>query len=88
MNTIWSTYIQNIGTLYFSRSLRFSDYFKEQYKKVFEIEDKRNILEIGCGPGALAESLSRWYPHSQVCGLDRDSNFIVFARGKILLWNF
>ena len=82
MNTIWSTYIQNIGTLYFSRSLRFSDYFKEKYKKFFEIEDKRNILEIGCGPGALAESLSRWYPCSQVCGIDRDSNFIEFARGK------
>ena len=82
MNTIWSTYIQNIGTLYFSRSLRFSDYFKEKYKKAFELEDKRNILEIGCGPGALAESLSRWYPYSQVCGIDRDSNFIEFARGK------
>jgi len=31
MNTVWSTYIQNIGTLYLSRSLRFSDAFKERY---------------------------------------------------------
>lgn len=82
MNTIWSTYIQSIGTLYFSRSLRFSEYFKERYKKAFAIDGRRNILEIGCGPGALAESLYHWYPHSQVCGIDRDSNFIEFARAK------
>lgn len=82
MNTIWSTYIQNIGTLYFSRSLKFADHFKERYMKAFDIDDKSKILEIGCGPGALAESLLRWYPHSQICGIDRDSNFIAFARGK------
>lgn len=82
MNTIWSTYIQNIGTLYFSRSLKFADFFKDRYKEVFDIHDKIKILEIGCGPGALAESLKRWYPHSQICGIDRDSNFIEFAREK------
>lgn len=82
MNTIWSTYIQNIGTLYFSRSLRFADIFKEKYTKAFDIDEKSKILEIGCGPGALAESLGRWYPHSHICGVDRDSNFIAFARMK------
>lgn len=80
MNTIWSTYIQNIGTLYLSRSLRFADHFKGKYKEAFQIDDKSKILEIGCGPGALAESLWRWYPHSQICGVDRDSRFIEFAR--------
>lgn len=79
MNTVWSMYIQNIGTLYSSRSLRFSDDFKDQYVKVFDIADKKHILEIGCGPGALAESLGRWYPDSSICGIDRDSNFISFA---------
>lgn len=82
MNTIWSTYIQSIGTLYFSRSLRFADHFKERYMEVFSIDDKSKMLEIGCGPGALAESLCRWYPQSQICGVDRDSNFITFAREK------
>ena len=46
MNTIWSTYVQNIGTLYDSRSLRFSDFFQSKYKEIFEIEDKKKILEI------------------------------------------
>ena len=82
MNTIWSTYIQNIGTLYLSRSLKFADHFKERYLKAFDIDDKCKMLEIGCGPGALAESLSRWYPHSQISGIDRDSNFIAFACKK------
>lgn len=82
MNTIWSTYVQNIGTLYLSRSLRFADQFKEKYTKAFAIDAKSSILEIGCGPGALAESLQRWYPHSRIHGVDRDSNFIAFAREK------
>ncbi len=76
MNTIWSTYVQSIGTLYNSRVLRFSDMFKHKYTDVFGIDDNAKILEIGCGPGALAESLARWYPLAQIYGLDRDSNFI------------
>lgn len=79
-NTIWSTCIQNIGTLYTSRCLRFSDYFKQQYMQAFAVDDKSKILEIGCGPGALTEAISRWYPKMQVYGMDRDSNFISFAK--------
>lgn len=82
MHTIWSDCIQGIGTLYASRSLQFSDYFKEKYMSAFGLEDGRKILEIGCGPGALAESLKRWYPKSQIFGVDRDSNFIEFASRK------
>ena len=80
MNTVWSTYIQNIGTLYSSRALRFADPFQERYKEAFGLDGNGKILEIGCGPGALAQSLLRWYPQAQICGVDRDSNFISFAR--------
>ena len=80
MNTIWSTYVQGIGTLYNTRLLRFSDLFQSKYREAFRIDDKKKILEIGCGPGALAESLARWYPGAQVYGVDRDSNFIAFAK--------
>jgi len=82
MNTVWSDYVQNIGVLYTSRSLRFSDAFKSKYTDAFSLCGKEKILEIGCGPGALCESLHRWYPLSEVTGLDRDSNFIGFARSK------
>lgn len=80
MNSIWSTYIQKIGTLYYSRQLRFSDVFKENYKKAFMIDDKKKILEIGCGPGALSQSLNRWYPNASITGIDRDIQFIEFAK--------
>lgn len=83
MNTIWSDYIQGINTLYLTRILRFSDVFQERYQKAFEIDNqKKKMLEIGCGPGALCQALHRWYPKADVYGIDRDSQFIEFARRK------
>lgn len=80
MNTDWSTYIQGIGTLHFSRSLRFSDLFKEKYMRAFAVDNPKNILEVGCGSGALSQALHRWYPNSDIVGIDRDSAFIAFAK--------
>ncbi len=82
MNTIWSTYIQKIETLYRTRLLRFDDRFMELYKRAFAIDDKESILEIGAGPGALTQSLHRWYPKAKVVGSDRDTNFIKFAKSE------
>ncbi|MBO7340029.1 MAG: class I SAM-dependent methyltransferase [Lachnospiraceae bacterium] len=85
MNTVWSDYIQGIKTLYYSRKLRFDDLFFAQYQGLFGLDrDKEmKILEIGCGPGALAEALRRWYPKAKITAIDRDSQFIAFARENI-----
>lgn len=85
MNTVWSEHVQGILTLYLSRKLRFDDIFFEQYKKSFHLDQsaRLDILEIGCGPGALAEAMHRWYPNARITALDRDSNFISFARENI-----
>lgn len=88
MNTIWSDYVQSIRTLYDTRSLRFSDFFKKNYIEAFNIDNRQKLLEIGCGPGALSESLSRWYPDMKIVGIDRDSNFISFAKETNLHINF
>ena len=82
MNDIWSKYVQGTKTLYYSRKLRFDDMFAEQYKRLFEVNENMNlkILEIGCGPGALAGSLHRWYPNAEIIAIDRDSEFIGFAK--------
>ena len=82
MNTIWSTYLQKIGTLYLSRTLRFSDLVREKYQSVVRLPVRTDmrILEIGCGPGSLAQSLHHWYPSASVTGIDRDTAFIDFAR--------
>ena len=90
MNTIWSDYVQGIKTLYLSRKLRFDDIFFDQYKTLFDIDTERNlnILEIGCGPGALATSLHRWYPNAEITAIDRDSNFITYAKSSAPGINF
>lgn len=81
MNTLWSKYVQGTKTLYFSRKLRFDDLFSEQYRCLFDLDvnKKLKILEIGCGPGALAGALHRWYPYAEITAVDRDSEFIRFA---------
>ncbi len=85
MNTVWSEHIQGVMTLYLSRKLRFDDAFYTQYDRLFHLDHDRElkILEIGCGPGALAESLHRWYPKARVTAIDRDSGFISFAQENI-----
>ena len=72
-------------TLYLSRKLRFDNMFFNQYKSLFNLNQssKLRILEIGCGPGAFAESMHRWYPNAQITAIDRDSNFISFAKENI-----
>ncbi len=82
MNDIWSRKVQGTKTLYYSRKLRFDDMFSEQYKTLFGLDEKMNIkvLEIGCGPGALAGALHRWYPDAEITAVDRDSEFIRFAK--------
>lgn len=82
MNVTWSKYVQGKNTLYFTRKLRFDDYFSNQFKPLFDLNEdiKLKILEIGCGPGALAGSLHRWYPNADITAIDRDSEFIEFAK--------
>lgn len=83
MNTMWSTYVQRIGTLDQSRSLRFSDLFEKKYRRAFDIDGRQRMLEIGCGTGALCGALHRWYPDAEIVGTDRDSAFIAYAREKV-----
>ena len=85
MNNFWSENVQGVMTLYLSRRLRFHDRFSEQYRRQFRLDENTDIkiLEIGCGPGALAEALHRWYPKAQITAIDRDSRFIAFAKENI-----
>jgi len=82
MNTIWSDFVQSKETLYYTRKLRFDDRFAPQFTQLFDLnrEAPLKILEIGCGPGALAGALHRWYPNAEITAIDRDSAFIAFAR--------
>ena len=84
MDVVWSQHIQGCMTLYASRRHRFHDRFRDRYLPLFDLPDKKlRILEIGCGPGALAEALHRWYPLAEITGLDRDMEFVRFAREHV-----
>lgn len=82
MNINWSKYVQGTNTLYFSRKLRFDDRFSGAFIRAFGLDREKElkILEIGCGPGALAGALRRWYPKAEITGVDLDSAFIAFAK--------
>ncbi len=81
MNTIWSTYVQKADMLHRTRTLRFADPFAAAYRAAFALGDGLDMLEVGCGTGALCQALRRWYPGAAIAGLDRDSTFIRFAAG-------
>ena len=68
--------------MYYSRKVRFDDVFVKQYQELFQLDREKplRILEIGCGPGALAGALHHWYPNAEIVGIDRDSAFIQFAQ--------
>ena len=85
MNTIWSDYIQGANTLHHSRKLRFHDLFANQYKALFSLDENAElkILEVGCGTGALAEALHKWYPNAEIVAIDRDSSFIEYAKHHV-----
>ncbi len=85
MNTLWSDCIQGVQTLYLSRALRFDDRFAPRFRPLFALDPTAplDMLEVGCGPGALCGALCRWYPLSRVTGLDRDDAFLRFARQRV-----
>lgn len=80
MHTIWSERIQSAAMLAASRRLRFDDRFRDRYLDAFALDAGHGrMLEVGCGPGALAGALRRWYPGAEITGLDRDSAFVAYA---------
>lgn len=48
------------------RLTRYHDFFVER------ISDGERVLDVGCGYGAVARSIARAHPHSQVVGIDQD----------------
>ena len=61
--------------------IRAYDMYYDDLNEYLDLDVNKNlkILEIGCGPGALASALHRWYPYAEITAVDRDSEFIRFA---------
>lgn len=83
MNTIWSENIQGVLNLDLSREMRFKDDRKELFLNLLGIKEGMTVADIGCGPGAVTRKLSKWLEGKvQVIGVDRDTNFIKYAKEK------
>jgi SAM-dependent methyltransferase len=79
-STLWSWAIQGILALNLSREARFQDDRKDLLLRLLRLRPGIKVLEVGCGPGALAQKLARWLgPSSDVIGLDRDSGVGTFG---------
>lgn len=82
MDSMWSQVIQGAEMMDLTRALRFRDEYAAQYIRALDFPEDGEILEVGCGPGALCRALSAWYPAARVTGVDRDRGFIEYARAR------
>ncbi len=81
--TIWSTWIQSVEWIDPDRERRFRDEVRDILWPVLGLRRGGIAVDVGCGGGALTRSLARWMgPRCTVCGIDRDVNFLDYARRR------
>jgi ubiquinone/menaquinone biosynthesis C-methylase UbiE len=82
--TLWSTWIQSVEMLEYTReNLRFCDSAQQVIMAALGVGAKARVAEIGCGGGALSRALARWLgPGCNICGIDRDTNFLAHAKRR------
>lgn len=84
LSTIWSEKIQGILMLERSRDSRFQEDKKDIILNSLRIKNSKIIVDMGCGPGTLIFKLENWLNKDRkFIGIDRDENFIDFAKIKI-----
>lgn len=82
-NMVWSEQIQGILNLDLSREIRFRDDRSELFLNILGIKSGMTEVDVGCGPGILTRKLAKWVGQSSsIIGVDRDTNFINYARSK------
>lgn len=82
-NTVWSQQIQGILNLDLSRETRFRDDRSELLLNILGLKPGMTVVDVGCGPGAFTRKLAKWLGQSSsIIGVDRDTNFISYARDK------
>lgn len=82
-NNTWSTKIQGVKNLDFSRELRFRDDRRDLYLSLLGLRPGMTVLDIGCGPGTITNKLGKWLgDESTIIGIDRDSEFIKYAEER------
>jgi ubiquinone/menaquinone biosynthesis C-methylase UbiE len=81
--TIWSTWVQSVEWIDPDRERRFRDEVRDILWPVLGLRRGGTAVDVGCGGGALTRSLARWMgPRCTVYGIDRDANFLDYARRR------
>jgi ubiquinone/menaquinone biosynthesis C-methylase UbiE len=82
-STIWSTWMQPAEVLDVTREQRFRDEVRGVLWPVLGLREGGIAVDVGSGSGALTRALARWMgPGCLVYGVDRDTNFVAYARQR------
>jgi ubiquinone/menaquinone biosynthesis C-methylase UbiE len=82
-STLWSSWVQPVEVLEFTRRQRFRDSARGVLWRVLGLTRRATVVDVGCGGGMLTRTLARWLgPGCTVYGIDRDARFIEYARRR------
>ena len=82
-SSVWSTWVQPVEWIDPHRERRFRDEVRDLLWPVLGLRKGGTAVDVGCGGGALTRALARWMgPRSTVYGIERDVNFIAYARRR------
>lgn len=81
--TMWSTWVQSVEWIDPVRERRFREELRELMWPVLGLRRGGVAVDVGCGGGAATRALARWMgPACKVIGIDRDVNFLRYARRR------
>jgi SAM-dependent methyltransferase len=82
---ISSTYHASDGAAYDRWLGRWAERLAEAVIDFAEFTGDGDVLDVGCGTGALSFALANRWPHRRVVGLDLAEPFITYARARPVL---
>lgn len=65
-----------------------ASFFRDKVLSECNLEENKNILDIGCGTATFLAIAKQKYPHLQVTGVDPDQELLDFAEAKFKSHNF
>src|SRR5262245_64384300 len=77
-----STYHARDGAAYEMALRRWAIHLAEIFLDFVEFPDAGDLLDVGCGTGALTFAMAARWPGRRVVGIDLAPPFISFARSK------
>lgn len=71
------------GDLYEPYVGRWSRRVAQEFLKWLDVPDQKRWLDVGCGTGALSQTILERCDPKSVLGIDRSDGFVAYARSKV-----